>query len=320
MYCTKCGKELYPDDRFCAYCGAEVRNREKPKPKYEDIVFNPPFKIEAEKKTREILQAASQPQPEETPKQTEPVSFDWKLEEPTRKQPAKTEEVDFNWESVLERRNLSRTQEINIERIRAAQLEAESGLSFAPREDANPPAEEELERYEEARIKPEEPREISEPAHTQPEAAQAEAASIEALERELFGTKKPVQEEGASSQPEQPKEPKHDERFHTYHQKTDAFDELLKQEKERVDAMQEEYGRSPRNLDYTWVSEVFPPKRDEPIAAGQVEAENTHPKQEAQSPQPQPETEPARTPIAEVPAQPDVSVEVVQPTTPKRLI
>ena len=141
MYCTKCGKELYPDDRFCAYCGAEVRNREKPKPKYEDIVFNPPFKIEAEKKTREILQAASQPQPEETPKQTEPVSFDWKLEEPTRKQPAKTEVVDFNWESVLERRNLSRTQEINIERIRAAQLEAESGLSFAPREDANPPAE-----------------------------------------------------------------------------------------------------------------------------------------------------------------------------------
>lgn len=55
------------------------------------------------------------------------------------------------------------------------------------------------------------------------------------------------------------------------------------------------------------VSEVFPSKRDEPIAAGQVEAENTHPKQEAQSPQPQPETEPARTPIAEVPAQPDVS-------------
>lgn len=102
----------------------------KPKPKYEDIVFNPPFKIEAEKKTREILQAASQPQPEETPKQTEPVSFDWKLEEPTRKQPAKTEEVDFNWESVLERRNLSRTQEINIERIRAAQLEAESGTQF----------------------------------------------------------------------------------------------------------------------------------------------------------------------------------------------
>ena len=76
MYCTKCGKELYPDDRFCAYCGAEVRNREKPKPKYEDIVFNPPFKIEAEKKTREILQAASQPQPEETPKQTEPVRLE----------------------------------------------------------------------------------------------------------------------------------------------------------------------------------------------------------------------------------------------------
>ena len=83
--------------------------------------------------------------------------------------------------------------------------------------------------------------------------------------------------------------------------------------------MQEEYGRSPRNLDYTWVSEVFPPKRDEPIATGQGEAENAHPKQEAQSPQPKPEAEPARTPIAEVPAQPDVSVEVVQPTTPKTI-
>ena len=58
MFCTKCGKELYPGDRFCAYCGAEVRNHEKPR--YEDIVFNPPFKIEAEKKTQEILQAVGE--------------------------------------------------------------------------------------------------------------------------------------------------------------------------------------------------------------------------------------------------------------------
>ena len=136
MFCTKCGKELYPGDRFCAYCGAEVRNHEKPR--YEDIVFNPPFKIEAEKKTQEILQAVAQPQEAPTPKQTASVAFDWELEDTPRRKSQKTDDVDFNWESVLERRNLSRTQEINIEKIRTAQLEAESGLSFAPREDKKP--------------------------------------------------------------------------------------------------------------------------------------------------------------------------------------
>ena len=47
MFCTKCGKELYDGDKFCAYCGAAVR---EPKlAKYDDVVFNPPFKIEAVK-------------------------------------------------------------------------------------------------------------------------------------------------------------------------------------------------------------------------------------------------------------------------------
>ena len=118
MFCTKCGKELYPGDRFCAYCGAEVRNREKPK--QEEIVFNPPFKIEAEKKTQEILKAAARSQEEPKPKETQPAVFDWDLDGFPAVNPKKTEDIDFNWESVLERRNLSRTQEVNVEKIRAA--------------------------------------------------------------------------------------------------------------------------------------------------------------------------------------------------------
>ena len=30
MYCTKCGKELANDARFCTYCGAKVQQEEYP--------------------------------------------------------------------------------------------------------------------------------------------------------------------------------------------------------------------------------------------------------------------------------------------------
>ena len=60
MFCTKCGKELYEGDRFCAFCGAEVRSRSASK--NDDIVFNPPFKLEAQKKTEEILKGGRRTQ------------------------------------------------------------------------------------------------------------------------------------------------------------------------------------------------------------------------------------------------------------------
>lgn len=258
MFCTKCGKELYPGDRFCAYCGAEVRNREKPK--YEEVVFNPPFKLEAEKKTQEILKAAGR-QPEETaPKKTQPVSFDWDLDGFPAVNPKKTEDVDFNWESVLERRNLSRTQEINVEKIRMAQHERE--------------------KAEAQETQPEVcAREIELPAR-KPESEEPEpdAVSIEELERELFGTAQPEaaeektvvpmaaaapvpQEEKKEEAETQPKA--RDDRFFTYHQKTEAFEELLNKEKERIRELEESYGKTAPHLDYTWVPEVFPQKPKE---------------------------------------------------------
>ena len=309
MFCTKCGKELYPGDRFCAYCGAEVRNREKPK--YEEIVFNPPFKIEAEKKTQEILKAAAQPPEEPKPKKTQPAVFDWDLDGfPAVNPPKKTEDVDFNWESVLERRNLSRTQEINVEKIRAAQREHEKQTP----QEAQPadPVQE--------------PKQVTVPLSFTTEPAEETKApedvvSIEELERELFGSEQTEPKEAAApevtrivqrpepavpeaqpirqnaAQPQTPAEPqapaaepkKTDDRFYTYHQKTEAFEELLNKEKERIRELEESYSRSAPNLDYTWVPEVFPQRQK----TQPEDAEKTE------------KAEPA--------------VEVVQPATPKTI-
>ena len=54
MFCTKCGKQLHDEDIFCAHCGNRVR-AEEPKEtvtdsRYSDIVFNPPFKLEAQQR------------------------------------------------------------------------------------------------------------------------------------------------------------------------------------------------------------------------------------------------------------------------------
>lgn len=408
MFCTKCGKELYPGDRFCAYCGAEVRNHEKPR--YEDIVFNPPFKIEAEKKTQEILQAVAQPQEAPTPKQAASVAFDWELEDTPRRKSQKTDDVDFNWESVLERRNLSRTQEINIEKIRTAQLEAESGLSFAPREEKKPASAEPAPQAEAYRVA-QAPAAMNRSVRDE-KLNDEDAQSIEDLERELFGALQPgsAQEltrtkislpqaerqaaehaalqrraaENAMPQSVQASQgqaendavaqastqgmedhaagsaaaqcmqespgriaesgaqdaaPQRDERFYTYHQKTDAFDALLEQERERMRAMQEEYGRSARNMDYTWVPEVFPQKSEAqqmPVQASgaQIAPQGTRQSQTADvqtaqqgktqdgaAQQAQAKQE-AGVQTVQQPvdaADPRVSVEVVQPTTPKTI-
>ena len=53
MFCTKCGNELHPNDKFCAKCGAEVRGGGDQK--YGNVVFNPPFRMEADKRTAQIL-------------------------------------------------------------------------------------------------------------------------------------------------------------------------------------------------------------------------------------------------------------------------
>ena len=116
MFCTNCGKKLHDGDKFCANCGTKVR-KDTPeiKPVSNDIVFNPPFKVEAEKRTSEIYRGFVSDKPAEEKKRTaEPVNFDWNLSgfpQETRK----TDDVDFNWDSVVERRNQQRREETRQE-------------------------------------------------------------------------------------------------------------------------------------------------------------------------------------------------------------
>ena len=237
MFCTKCGKELYDDDKFCAHCGAEVR--EPKHARYDDVVFNPPFKIEAERRTQEILKTTEKPKT--TSKISEPVSFDWNLEGFPSSQPRKTEDVDFNWGSVIEKRNA--TTGIAVEKIEPELPKT----PVIPIEQDAPIAEAEAEQ--------EEP-----------------SLSIEELERELFGDIGCLEEEkpeerdleptiiaGADTWRSMADKPADagDERFYTYNQKFDAFQELLDKERERLHNLEESYNREKEVMNNAWAREAL---------------------------------------------------------------
>lgn len=265
MFCTKCGKELYDGDRFCAHCGAAVR--EARRARYDDVVFNPPFKIEAERRTEEILKTTEPPKPASKGRET--VSFDWNLEGFPSAQPRKTEDVDFNWDSVIERRNNSRG--IAVEKIEPEPEVVESKPKFEP-------------VFEHVRE--------TEPVHEEP------ALSIEELERELFGAldeEKPDEkdieptiiagagtwagidrEEHPVPEAAETPAPKRtgDERFYTYNQKFDAFQELLDKERERLKNLEDSYNQDKEAMDYTWVDDVFPELPAEPEPQPEPEQED----------------------------------------------
>lgn len=231
MFCTKCGKELYEGDKFCAFCGAEVRNHAPSK--NDEVVFNPPFKIEAQRKTEEILKATEERKQEEKAKR-ETVAFDWNLEGFPSERPKKTEDIDFNWDSVLERRN-----RYNPEPVQPAEpmwLKCEE-----PKEEAEPavPTVEKIALYE--------PEPVAELPREEKEREEEEknVMSVEELEKELFGDL----------------EYKPDDRFQTFNQKNSEFQQLLDKEKERVQSLEEEYNKQLAEMDYTWVPEVFKAKQ-----------------------------------------------------------
>lgn len=249
MFCTKCGKELYDGDKFCAHCGAAVR---EPKlAKYDDVVFNPPFKIEADRRTEEILKTTEATKPVSKEKGT--VSFDWNLDGFPAAQPRKTEEVDFNWDSVIEKRNNARG--IAVEKVRPEP-------AFEP----EPSSEPEFAFEPEPEVKDTALTEAGPENHEQP-------ISIEELEKELFGSMdgntadekdmEPTIIAGLAGTEGRGGEPyisprTGDERFYTYNQKFDAFQELLDKERERLKKLEDSYNHDKDALDYTWVGEVFP--------------------------------------------------------------
>jgi len=344
MFCTKCGKELHDGDRFCAHCGAEVR--ETKHSKYDDVVFNPPFRMEAQRRTEEILRNTES---QKAAEKRETVAFDWNLDGFPSAQPRKTEAVDFNWSSVVERRGTSR--QIKVEKI-----EPEQDLFFAGASVAEEPTKE-VPRIKETFFVHEEPEIVEEPEAPAviPEIAELEAElaaaedepvmTIEDLERELFG----MDTMDTETMPEPQDVPEFrsgDERFYTYNQKFDAFQELLNKEKKRLEEM-ESGTHELKNMDYTWVGEVFPELKKEPevvafaqpsltmsveidkineaVAALEAEAEaeaaaEEEPEAEAAAPEEVPEVqeEPEESSEEpEVPAEPEIPEEESTPSKTK---
>ena len=115
MFCTKCGKELHEGDIFCAYCGNKVRAQaafENNMGRYSEVVFNPPFKVEAQRRTEEITREVKKYSQEP---RRESLQFDWNLDGFPGTGKRKDEDFKFNWDDVLEKKRDSR--EIEVEKI-----------------------------------------------------------------------------------------------------------------------------------------------------------------------------------------------------------
>lgn len=120
MFCTKCGKKLYDGDSFCAYCGAKVREElmfkteakpKEEKSKYEEVVFNPPFRFEPEERTKTT---AEESQVSKDKAKKESVVLDWNLDGfPSRER--RKDDFEINWDAVIERRRENKP--VNVERI-----------------------------------------------------------------------------------------------------------------------------------------------------------------------------------------------------------
>ncbi|MBR5517386.1 MAG: zinc-ribbon domain-containing protein [Firmicutes bacterium] len=267
MFCTKCGKRLYDGDSFCAHCGAKVREEllfkkeVKGAPRttgYDEVVFNPPFKREAERRTQSIESEVAN---YSTTPTRERISFDWNLDGfPTNGKKA-DDDFEINWDAVIERKRESRA--VNIEKI----VPEFGFISEKPEKkettvvDDNlfkSPIIEELEKKIEIVVddKKEEPELVLEPLVEEPAEDVVEEVdlfkteeedkplTIEELERALFGT-----EDFEEVSPEQLdmtieyksiKTPKKQEEFYTFNEKRDAFQELVDKEKARIEALENE--------------------------------------------------------------------------------
>ena len=115
MFCTNCGKELNPGDRFCANCGCEIKASQTEKRKYDNVVFNPPFRMEADKRTAQILSnrgefnGFKEIAKENSQRNTRSkAKMDWNLDGFPESVTARNKS-GFDWGSVVERRNSGRS-------------------------------------------------------------------------------------------------------------------------------------------------------------------------------------------------------------------
>lgn len=236
MFCTKCGKKLYDGDSFCAYCGAKVREelmfKTETKPKarttgLDDVVFNPPFKAEAERRTKGIEE---QTNPYSTEPKRERVTLDWNLDGfPSAER--KKDDFEINWDAVIEKRRESRV--VNVEKI----LPVDEGFKFEEPKMVFEPLREESKKEEQTKY--EEKKEVLADLFVE---EKDEPLSIEDLEKALFGTEDfaILDQNDPSLTVEYKSLKKKEEEFYTFNSKRDAFQELLDKERERIEALENE--------------------------------------------------------------------------------
>lgn len=219
MFCTKCGKQLYDGDAFCAYCGTKVREellqestgRQR---KYEEVVFNPPFRAEAERRTREISGEIAQPHSNEPKRET--IHFDWNLDGFPTQASKRKEDFELNWEEVIEKKR--ELKPVNVEKIVPDNQIAEENKTEDIADIKEPVGELQKEKTEDIK--------------------QEDSLSIEDLERELFGDEE-FKDDGVTIEySRKDLEKDKEQQFYTYNAKRDAFQELLDKERERVESIE----------------------------------------------------------------------------------
>lgn len=241
MFCTKCGKQLHDGDSFCANCGTKIKSdtlQDSPvnTGKYEEVVFNPPFRAEAERRTEQLSKQDNSSPYSSEPKR-ESISFNWNLDGFPQNQPRRTEDFELDWQEVVEKRK--EPKPITVEKINPKET-AETVKEMVEVEPFKMESESELTKT---------PQEKS-------------PLSIEALERELFGGGALAEDDGtkkdATLEYRRDELSKSDEKFHTYNAKTSAFQDLLEKEKARVEELDSQ--RKSQWDELTTIDENIQPK------------------------------------------------------------
>ncbi len=115
MFCSKCGREINANDRFCPHCGASVEARNTRE-------FSPMFKVEAEERSEQLLKAQAafhndiNGVKEEKPAR-ESIKWNWDLSGYPTGAARKTEPVNFNWQTGTNTKRREPSSPVTFERI-----------------------------------------------------------------------------------------------------------------------------------------------------------------------------------------------------------
>ena len=169
MICKNCGKELTSEDRFCSRCGSKVEALVEEA--FEEVVFNPPFKIEnemreAEKKAAELGGQEAEEKVEEARKRRfDTIDFTWDLSGfPSDKESKNSaEEIVFDW--TAKAKEAPAKEEVQSETELEVETDVEETPVLAEEEPVSEIEQEVIENFENVEASAKEPSVIETQAH-----------------------------------------------------------------------------------------------------------------------------------------------------------